>query len=142
MFYQCMVDICMFRKKLREMLKMMGMTDIDDELLDNLQRQLFQFLEYDDSLASGISFKSGSILTSLQVQNYQEVRDQLQKSYQSGDPPGRLNLRFSMSSLCLYLKEDNKCQVTDILCPFQKGTNWWECEIVRASCQSDTEEWK
>jgi hypothetical protein len=128
MFYQCMVDICMFRKKLREMLKMMGMTDIDDELLDNLQRQLFQFLEYDDSLA--------------QVQNYQEVRDQLQKSYQSGDPPGRLNLRFSMSSLCLYLKEDNKCQVTDILCPFQKGTNWWECEIVRASCQSDTEEWK
>jgi len=63
----------MFRKKLKEMLNIMGMTDIDDEVLDSLQRQLFQFLEFDDSLAGGITFKTGSILTTIQVQNYQEI---------------------------------------------------------------------
>jgi hypothetical protein len=131
----------MFRKKLKEMLSMMGMTDIDDEILDNLQRQLFQFLEFDDSLAGGITFKTGSILTTIQVQNYQEIRDRLYLSYQGGEPPARMNLRLTMTSLCLYLKEDHKCQVTDEICVFQDRTRWWECEIVQSSCQGDEEEW-
>ena len=53
----------MFRKKLREMLHLMGVVDIDDDILDSLQKQLFQFLEFDDSLAGGITFKTGSVLT-------------------------------------------------------------------------------
>ncbi|MHA1206110.1 MAG: hypothetical protein ACTSSO_00930, partial [Candidatus Hodarchaeales archaeon] len=65
----------MFRKKLREMLHLMGVMDIDDDVLDGLQKQLFQFLEFDDSLAGGITFKTGSVLTTLQVQNYQEIRE-------------------------------------------------------------------
>ena len=35
----------LFRKKLREMLHLMGVMDIDDDILDSLQKQLFQFLE-------------------------------------------------------------------------------------------------
>ena len=132
----------MFRKKLKEMLNMMGMTDIDDEVLDSLQRQLFQFLEFDDSLAGGITFKTGSILTTIQVQNYQEIKDRLYHNYQAGEPPIRMNLRLAMTSLCLYLKENHKCQVTDDICGFQERTRWWECEIVQASCQGDEEEWK
>ncbi len=132
----------MFRKKLKELLKLMGMTDIDDEILENLQRQLFQFLEYDDSLAGGITFKTGSILTTIQVQNYQEIKDHLYNSYQAGKSSGKLNLRLSITSLCLYLKEDQKCQVTDEFCPFQSETKWWECEIVQASCIDIKEEWK
>ena len=133
----------MFRKKLRELLKMMGVGDIDDEMLDSLQRQLFQFLEFDDSaLTGGITFKTGSILTTVQVHNYQEIREQLYRSYEAGDQPEKMNLRLIITSLCLYLKENNKCQVTDEICPFQTGSEWWECEIVTASCQSNNEEWK
>lgn len=132
----------MFKRKLREMLKLMGMTDIDDETLDSLQRQLFQFLEYDDALAGGITFKTGSILTTVQVRNYQQTKDLLLHKYKDGEPPGRLNLQLTLSSLCLYLKEDHKCQITDELCPFHEGSTWWRCEIVQASCQDDVEEWK
>lgn len=121
----------------------MGVGDIDDEMLDSLQRQLFQFLEFDDSaLTGGITFKTGSILTTVQVQNYQEIRDQLYKDYQIGEQPEKMNLRLLMTSLCLYLREDHKCQVTDDICAFQQGSKWWECEIVQASCQNNDEEWK
>ena len=133
----------MFRKKLREMLHLMGVTDIDDEILDNLQRQLFQFLEFDDSLAGGITFKTGSILTTVQVQNYQEIRDRIHEGYRSGVAPEKMNLRLTMSSFCLYLTEERKCQVTAETCQFELGTRWWECEIVQASCQdTGEEEWK
>ncbi len=132
----------MFRKRLKELLRMMGVTDIDEELLDSLQRQLFQFLELpEDSLAGGITFKTGSILTTVQVQNYQESRDRLYQSYQQGEVPDKLKLRLQVSSLCLYLTEENRCQVTDELCPFIPNSVWWQCEIVQASCQSDEEEW-
>ncbi len=134
-----------FRKKLRDLLKMMGVgAEIDDEMLDSLQRQLFQLLDFDDTLAGGITFKTGSILTTVQVDNYQELRDQLYRSYRIGEHPEKLNLRLIMTSLCLYLKEDRKCQVTDDICVFQEEgiSRWWECEIVQASCQSDNEEWK
>lgn len=120
----------------------MGVGDIDDELLDSLQRQLFQFLEYDDSaLTGGITFKTGSILTTVQVHNYQEIRDRLHRSYQMGEQPEKMNLRLLMTSLCLYLREDQKCQVTIDTCPFQEESQWWECEIVQASCQNENEEW-
>ncbi len=134
----------MFRKRLRELLDMMGVTDISDEMLDSLQRQLFQFMEFDDSaLAGGITFKTGSILTTVAVHNYQEIRDQLYRSYQRGEQPEKMNLRLVMTSLCLYLLEDSKCQVTNEFCTFQEDSSrWWECEIVQASCQSDDEEWK
>lgn len=133
----------MFRKKLREMLHLMGVADIDDEILDNLQRQLFQFLEFDDSLAGGITFKTGSIITTLQVQNYQEIKETISAKYEKGEAPGKMNLRLTMSSFCLYLTEERKCQVTDDKCPFEIGTRWWECEIVQASCEpNDEEEWK
>ena len=132
----------MFRKKLKELLKMMGVTDIDEDLLDSLARQLFQFLEYDDALAGGLTFKTGSILTTVHVHNYQEVRRLLYEAYQAGDSPEKMNLRLHLSSLCLYLMEDNKCQITVELCPFMVKSNWWECEIVQASCQSGEEEWK
>ncbi|MHA2055646.1 MAG: hypothetical protein ACW99F_18870, partial [Candidatus Hodarchaeales archaeon] len=102
----------MFRKKLREMLNLMGVMDVDDEILDNLQRQLFQFLEFDDSLAGGITFKTGSVLTTVQVQNYQEIRDKIQEDYKNGIAPEKMNLRLTMSSFCLYLTEERKCQVT------------------------------
>jgi hypothetical protein len=129
-----------FRKKLKELLNMMGVTDIDEELLDSLQRQLFQFLEFDDMFAGGITFKTGSILTTIQVQNYQEIRDRIHYKYRNGEPSERLNLRLSITSLCLYLKEDRKCQITDENCDFQP--KWWECEIVQASCKDNNEEWK
>ena len=132
----------MFRKKLRELLNMMGVGDIDDEMLDSLQRQLFTFLEFDDSLAGGITFKTGSVLTTINVQNYQNIRDQLHQNYQLGEQPEKMNLRLIMTSLCLYLNEDNKCQVTEEICSFQEGLKWWECEIVQASCQNHDEEWK
>ncbi|MHA2074149.1 MAG: hypothetical protein ACXACU_16315 [Candidatus Hodarchaeales archaeon] len=132
----------MFRKKLKELLKMMGVTDVDEELLDSLARQLFQFLEFDDSLAGGITFKTGSILTTVQVQNYQEARDRLYHSYQGGEAPEKMNLRLQLSSLCLYLTEDQQCQVTGELCNFIPNSKWWECEIVQASCQNGNEEWK
>ncbi len=119
---------------------MMGVTDIDDELLDSLQRQLFQFLEFDDMFAGGITFKTGSILTTVQVQNYQEIRDRIHYKYSNGEPSERLNLRLAITSLCLYLKEDRKCQITDENCDFQP--RWWECEIVQASCKEGNEEWK
>ena len=133
----------MFRKKLREMLHLMGVMDIDDEILDNLQRQLIQFLEFDDSLAGGITFKTGSIITTLQVQNYQEIKETISSKYEQGEAPGKMNLRLTMSSFCLYLTEERKCQITDDSCPFENGTRWWECEIVQASClPNDEEEWK
>lgn len=131
-----------FRKKLRELLTMMGVGDIDDEILDSLQRQLFQFLEFDDSLAGGITFKTGSILTTVQVHNYQEIREKIYRNYQRGEAPKKISLRLVLSSLCLYLKEDHKCQVTDDFCTFQQGSRWWECEIVQSSCQTNEEEWK
>ncbi|NHJ00849.1 MAG: hypothetical protein EAX86_01850 [Candidatus Heimdallarchaeota archaeon] len=132
----------MFRKKLREMLKMMGIDEIDDEMLDSLQRQLFQFLELDDTLVGGISFKTGSILTSVQVQNYQDIREHLTSSLQTGTPPGKLNLKLVITSQCLYLTEENQCQVTNDICLFQDRSLWWKCEIVQSSCQGDSEEWK
>lgn len=135
----------MFRKKLREMLHLMGVNDIDEDLLDSLQRQLFQFLEFDDSLAGGITFKTGSILTTLQVQNYQEIREKVQEGYQKGLRLGskKLNLKLTLSSLCLYLTEEHKCQITVDPCPFETRTQWEECEIVQSSCQNpDEEEWK
>jgi len=132
-----------FRKKLRDLLNMMGVGDIDDEMLDSLQRQLFQFLEFDDStLTGGITFKTGSILTTVQVHNYQEIRDQLYQSYQTGKQPEKMNLRLLMTSLCLYLKEDHKCQITDDMCAFQQRSQWWKCEIVQVSCQNTDDEWK
>lgn len=132
----------MFRKKLKELLKMMGVTDVDEELLESLTKQLFQFLEFDDSLAGGITFKTGSILTTVQVQNYQQTRDRLYNSYKIGEKPDKMNLRLQLSGLCLYLTEDQQCQVTGELCPFMSKSRWWECEIVQASCQSGEEEWK
>ncbi|MFX1515474.1 MAG: hypothetical protein ACFFC6_04135, partial [Promethearchaeota archaeon] len=90
----------------------------------------------------GITFKTGSILTTVQVHNYQEIRDQLHRSYEAGERPEKMNLRLIMTSLCLYLNENNNCQVTDEACPFQTGSEWWECEIVTASCRSNNEEWK
>ena len=133
----------MFRKKLREMLKLMGIMDIDDEILDSLQKQLFQFLEYDDSLAGGITFKTGSILTTLQVRNYQEIREKITEKYRVGEQPRKMGLKLTMTSFCLYLSEERKCQITDDRCPFEIGTRWWECEIVQSSCQNeDDEEWK
>jgi len=132
----------MFRKRLKELLKLMGVTDIDEELLDSLQRQLFQFLELDDSLAGGITFKTGSILTTVQVQNYQDTKDRIHQSYQQGEQPEKLNLRLQLSSLCLYLTEENKCQITNEICSFIPKSNWWQCEIVQASCQGNEEEWK
>lgn len=121
---------------------MMGITDVDEELLDSLTRQLFQFLEFDDSLAGGITFKTGSILTTVQVQNYQQTRNRLYNSYKRREAPEKMKLRLQLSSLCLYLNEDHQCQVTDELCPFMSKSSWWECEIVQASCQSGEEEWK
>ena len=132
----------MFRKRLKELLKMMGIEEIDEEMLESLQRQLFQFLELDDSFVGGITFKTGSILTSVQVQNYQDVRDHLLRSFQDGESPGRLNLKLTITSQCLYLTEDNKCQVTNDVCLFQNRSIWWSCEIVQSSCQGDTDEWK
>ncbi|MHA2224717.1 MAG: hypothetical protein ACXAC8_05910 [Candidatus Hodarchaeales archaeon] len=132
----------MFRKKLRELLKTMGLGEIDDEMLDSLQRQLFQFLEFDDSLAGGITFKTGSILTTIQVQNYQEIREKLYYSYRSGEPSERMNLRLVLTSLCLYLTEEQKCQVTTEFCSFQQGSAWYECEIVNSSCERDEDDWK
>jgi hypothetical protein len=135
--------MAMFRKKLREMLNLMGVTDVDDEILDNLQRQLFQFLEFDDSLAGGITFKTGSILTTVQVQNYQEVKDRIHEGYKNGVAAEKMNLRLTISSFCLYLTEERNCQVTADKCQFEFGTRWWECEIVQASCQdTGDEEWK
>ena len=127
------------------MLSLMGVNDVDEELLDSLQRQLFQFLEFDDSLAGGITFKTGSILTTLQVQNYQDIREKLQEGYSKGERLGstKLNLKLTLSSFCLYLTEEHKCQVTADLCPFEMKTQWEECEIVQSSCQNiDEEEWK
>ena len=132
----------MFRKRLKELLKLMGVTDVDEELLDSLQRQLFQFLEFDNSLAGGITFKTGSILTTIQVQNYQDTRDRIHQSYRQGEQPEKMNLRLLLTSLCLYLTEENRCQITNELCLFIPKSNWWQCEIVQASCQGDEEEWK
>ncbi|MFW9854651.1 MAG: hypothetical protein ACFFFG_06305 [Candidatus Thorarchaeota archaeon] len=128
------------------MLNQMGMPDVDDEILDSLQRQLFSFLEFENSLiAGGITFKTGCMLSTLQVQNYQEIRDQLHQNYLRGLPSEKMNLRLVMTSLCLYLKEDHCCQVTGEICEFQNGTRWHECEIVQASCEelnTDESSWK
>lgn len=133
----------MFRKKLREMLHLMGVVDIDDDVLDSLQKQLFQFLEFDDSLAGGITFKTGSVLTTLQVRNYQEIREKIAEKYALGEQPGKMNLKLSMASFCLYLTEERKCQITDDRCQYEIGTRWWECEIVQSSCHNEAEEeWK
>ena len=133
----------MFRKKLREMLNLMGVMDIDDDILDSLQKQLFQFLEFDDSLAGGITFKTGSVLTTLQVRNYQEIREKIAEKYALGEQPGKMNLKLSMASFCLYLTEERKCQITDDRCQYEIGTRWWECEIVQSSCHNEAEEeWK
>ena len=137
--------LIIFRKKLREMLNLMGVNDIDEDLLDSLQRQLFQFLEFDDSLAGGITFKTGSILTTLQVQNYQEIREKIQEGFKQGQRLGsnKLNLKLSLSSFCLYLTEEHRCQITDDQCPFEMGTQWEDCEIVQSSCENpEEEEWK
>lgn len=124
------------------MLHQMGIPDIDDEILESLQRQLFTFLEFDNSLiAGGITFKTGSILTTLQVQNYQEIREKIHQNYQEGISSEKMNLRLVMTSLCLYLKEDHCCQVTSEHCEFQDSTKWYDCEIVRSSCQ-DLGAWK
>ncbi|WP_455462842.1 hypothetical protein, partial [Candidatus Hodarchaeum mangrovi] len=113
----------MFRKRIKDMLEMMGISEnVDEEILDSLQRQLFQFLEFDDSLAGGITFKTGSLVTTIHAQNYQEVRDEISEALQRGEPLRRLNLKLSLSSLCLYLTEDKMCQVTTEPCSFQKSS--------------------
>ena len=133
----------MFRKNLRDMLHQMGIPDIDDEILESLQRQLFTFLEFDNSLiAGGITFKTGCMLSTLQVQNYQEIREQIHQNYQRGDPSEKMNLRLIMTSLCLYLKEDHCCQVTSENCDFQQDANWNNCEIVQGSCQDMNPDWQ
>ncbi|WP_455141639.1 hypothetical protein [Candidatus Hodarchaeum mangrovi] len=133
----------MFRKRIKDMLEMMGISEnVDEEILDSLQRQLFQFLEFDDSLAGGITFKTGSLVTTIHAQNYQEVRDEISEALQRGEPLRRLNLKLSLSSLCLYLTEEKMCQVTNESCPFQKNSTWFQCEIVQDSCKPTNEEWK
>ena len=125
------------------MLHLMGVMDIDDEILDSLQKQLFQFLEFDDTLAGGITFKTGSVLTTLQVRNYQEIREAIAEKYKLGEQPGKMNLKLSMTSFCLYLTEERKCQITNESCDYEVGTRWWECEIVQSSCQNESEkEWQ
>ncbi|MHA2052405.1 MAG: hypothetical protein ACW99F_02295, partial [Candidatus Hodarchaeales archaeon] len=69
--------------------------------------------------------------------------DKIQEDYKNGIAPEKMNLRLTMSSFCLYLTEERKCQVTDDKCQFESGTQWWECEIVQASClNTGEEEWK
>ena len=134
----------MFRKKLKDMIKNMGIPpeSVDDETLDMLQNQLFQLLEHDESLMGGISFKTGGIITNLAVMNYSDIREDLRENIGSGKPPTKLGLKFKMSTMCLQLSPTFTCAITSELCPFRIGNKWWECEIVQSSCKSDLEEWK
>jgi len=122
---------------------MMGVTDeIDDEILDSLQKQLFQFLEFDDLVAGGITFKTGCLVTTIQLRNYQEIRDEIASKTMEGEPIRQLGLSWSLNNLCLYLDENSNCQVTNDSCPFQQSAEWHECEIVQDSCRPLNDEWK